>query len=286
MLRAAAALLIALTCAASAQVPTTGAGAGAQASGAACSQYTTFIARTSGTSATEQAAYQTMICGMVTDGTWSLFDALYIFATNSTTTAGLNLVSTNYTATVHGTLTFSADHGWTGNGSTGYIDTGLSATAGGINFSQNSASGLIYDLTSATSTDNQCQLGQDAGTNFDLVLCNIFASGPSLRYSVATTASPVNNISNANSQGSYLVNRTSSSTEVVYKNGSLLSTNSQTSGALSNDNFYVFNTNGDSFFTSHQLSAAGIGGGLTSTQITNVQSRLNAYMTALGINVY
>ena len=78
-----------------------------------CSQATTFIARTSGLSGTESAAYTAMICGMVTDGTWTLFDALYIFATNTTTSANLNLVSTNYNITVGVAPTFSADHGYT-----------------------------------------------------------------------------------------------------------------------------------------------------------------------------
>ena len=64
--------------------------------GGGCSAATTFLARTSGLSGTETTAYTTMICGMITDGTWSLFDGLYVFATNTKTTAKLNLVSTSY----------------------------------------------------------------------------------------------------------------------------------------------------------------------------------------------
>src|SRR5208283_4790005 len=98
-----------------------------------CGQANAFIARTSGLSATENAAYTAMICGMVTDGTWSLLDALYIFATNNTTTAALSLVSSTYNGTVTGTLTFSADNGWTGNGSTGYLSTNLTPSSAGGN---------------------------------------------------------------------------------------------------------------------------------------------------------
>src|SRR5208282_4996530 len=72
-----------------------------------CAQATAFIARTSGLSTTEKNAYTAMICGMVTDGTWSLLDVLYIFATNNTTTAALNLVSSSFNGTVTGSMSFS-----------------------------------------------------------------------------------------------------------------------------------------------------------------------------------
>src|SRR4051812_42354 len=58
-----------------------------------CAASTTFLARTSGLNGTHTNAYNALICGMVADGTWcgSLFDAIYIFATQDSTTALLNL---------------------------------------------------------------------------------------------------------------------------------------------------------------------------------------------------
>ena len=53
-------------------------------------QTTAFLARTSGLSGPETSAYTRMINGMVADGTWALLDALYVFATNNTTTANLD----------------------------------------------------------------------------------------------------------------------------------------------------------------------------------------------------
>jgi len=47
--------------------------------GADAAATTAFLARTSGLSGTETAAYMALINGMVTDGTWALMDArLYI----------------------------------------------------------------------------------------------------------------------------------------------------------------------------------------------------------------
>jgi hypothetical protein len=261
------------------------AGGGGGGGGGPCSQYTTFIARTSGTSGTEQAAYQAMICGMVTDGTWTLLDVLYIFATNTTTTAALNLVSTSYTATVHGTLTFSADHGWTGDGSTGYLDSGFIPVA--TNFSQNSASAGVYDLTSRASQDGSVALGEDQN-NFDLLIGPLsIAGGGGFSYSIAGT--PQNGNANANAQGSYLVSRTAAASEFAFKNGSSIHTATDSSTTLTTIwNFYVFatNTGSPAGFTTDQLSAAWWGAGMTTTQAGQVQSRINAYMTGLGINVY
>jgi hypothetical protein len=42
------------------------------------------------------SAVTTMVCGMVSDGTWSLLDALYVFAINSTANATLNWKSTSF----------------------------------------------------------------------------------------------------------------------------------------------------------------------------------------------
>src|SRR5208283_3321474 len=97
-----------------------------------------------------------------TDGTWSLLDALYIFATNTTTTAALNLVSSSFTGTVNGTLTFSADNGWTGDGSTGYFGTNFIPSIALGNCKLNSCSMGIYDLTSNTGAQT-CQLGAYGG---------------------------------------------------------------------------------------------------------------------------
>jgi hypothetical protein len=52
-------------------------------------QTTAFLARTSGLSGTETLAYKALINGLVADGVWSLLDALWIFATNTTLTASI-----------------------------------------------------------------------------------------------------------------------------------------------------------------------------------------------------
>jgi hypothetical protein len=127
--------------------------------GGGCSQATAFLARTSGLSGTQSTAYTTMICGMVTDGTFSLFDGLYVFATNTTTTAGLNLVSTSFTLTSNGSCTFTANAGYTGDAASCYQDPGFVPSSAAGNMTQNSAHIAVCDLTNRTSHNGSIQLG-------------------------------------------------------------------------------------------------------------------------------
>src|SRR5882672_2331491 len=103
-------------------------------------QTTAFLARTSGLSGTETAAYKVLINGLVADGVFSLLDALYIFATNTTTTANLNLISTSFGLTGATPPTFTVDQGYTGNGTTQFLDTGYVSSTAGLNLTQNNAS--------------------------------------------------------------------------------------------------------------------------------------------------
>jgi hypothetical protein len=70
------------------------------------------------------SAVTAAVCGMVVDGTWPLLDALYVFAINSTANANLNWVSSSSGATKVGSVSFSANNGYTGDESTGYFTTG------------------------------------------------------------------------------------------------------------------------------------------------------------------
>jgi hypothetical protein len=279
-----------LVSAAVAQVPMTGAGLGAPSSGGftpSCSQSSTFLARTSGLNLTEETAYDTMICGMVTDGTWcgTTIDALYIFATNTTTTANLNLCSSSYALTSHGTISFSADHGYTGNGTTGYLDTGFNASTAGGNFTLNSGHVGAYVLTSRSSNQNYFEVGSSDKVSSATSIQPL--AGGDVFASVNDGGSNV--VTNSNAQGLWIGSRTGSVTQTIYKNGSSFGTPNNASVSVNNLNFYISARNGAGTaddFSTDQLSAVFFGAGLNATKAGNISSRINAFMTALGINVY
>jgi hypothetical protein len=248
-------------------------------------QASAFLARTSGLSPLETAAYVNLINGLVSDGLWSLLDVLYIFATNTQTTALLNLVSTSYAGTAHGTVNFTADQGYTGDGSTFYIDTGWKST-NGPNFVQNSAAFGCYILITGGATE--VAMGQSVSW-YDVLFYPQQTLG-NLGASITSTSPGALAAVNASDVGQWSVLRTGASSSAVYKNGSAtpFATSADGSKAPSANNLFIFalNNGSPSNFYGGQIAAAWTGGGMTQANTLAVQSHINDYMGALGIQVY
>ena len=245
-----------------------------------CSQSSAFLARATGITLTaDKTNYDTLICGMVTDGTFAKMDALYIFAAPDQTTALLNLVQNSFSGTTSGTVNFSAHVGFTGDASTFKVNTGFTpSTATSPNFTLNSASFGLYNLTSNT-TENDTPMGainsQPSRLNFQPVFsheaCQV--NGGSLL-----------NFGGGNSQG-FWVCTTTGTTVGGSLNGAAPTTAASTPTGVDNSAFSIFGVT-SAAFTSDQFSAAFLGGSLTNTDIANVSSRINTFMTAYGINVF
>jgi hypothetical protein len=266
-----------------------GAGGGGGGGGGVCSQATTFLARTSGLSGTETTAYQTMICGMVTDGTWPLLDALYIFATNTTTTANLNLINTSFTITPQNSPTFTADAGYTGNGTSSWLNTNLAGAQ--TNYNLNSGSIGIAIPTNDTSSVSTIDMGA-----IDVSINSVFlAANFTLKYAYGLNdGGTVTGTASATSRGLWAVSRTSSGSVSFYQNGSstavsttsVASTSVPTSGVPMGILARAQSPTTAQTFSARQVSAAWVGAGLTGAQFASISARINAYLAALGVNVY
>lgn len=248
--------------------------------GGACSQATTFLARTSGLSGTQTSAYTALICGMVTDGTWSVMDGLYVFATASTATANLNLVSTSYGLTQHGTVTFLANNGYTGDGLSGYFTTGFTPSTAGGNQTANSASIGVCDLSSrANDGSGAYVIGGVATIQTSIVVGYTGVSGAGF-----TLNNTGGSITASFALGSWIASIVSSTQGYMAQAGSSLSFTA-VSPQLADASLYILavNVSGTpSYFSSDALGYAFFGGGLTPTQITAVYSRLHIYLSAVG----
>lgn len=268
-----------------------GAGKGVVSGGftASCTESTNFLARTSGLDTTHKTNYDTLICGLVTDGNFSKLDVLYILATDTRTNAVLNLVQNNFNATENGTVSFSADHGYTGDGSTFFLDSGFNPnTASSPKYVLNSASIGVYILSNITT-------GLSAG--YGIGASNV-GEAKFDAFFFSTIIWDVNNVTTANpasttSQGQWIATRTASNAAALYRNSSTTAfdTSSTNSTAVPQNTFYVFGTNATSSHTlslpsAAQMSAAIIGSALSNTEQASVANRINTYMTSYGINVY
>lgn len=259
--------------------------------GGACSEYTTWIARTSGTSGTEQTAYQNMICNyLVPNGVWcgTVVDAIYILATNNTTTANLNLCSSSFTLTPVNSPTFTADQGYTGNGSNMMLTTGLTCNGSGVLCdNQASASFMVYDLTNRTTNNNIIAVGDTNGLGiFD------YCAPMAVNANYGTFGSSASAISVAETSAKMLLACTLNTTTVsLYKNGNttaiasgsvVLAANSDSSVGI-----LAVNNGGSAFLpTTDQISAVVIGRGLSATEMGHIADGINCYMITIGINIY
>lgn len=260
------------------------------AAGAPLSPSAAFLARTSGLDGTHVTAYTNLIDGLVTDGVWTKLDFLHIYATQDSTTAKLNLVSTSYTVSVGVSSVFTADRGYTGqdNSTSAYIDTTFNpSTASSPNYVQNSAHISAWSVTNITNSDYPIMGAQNAG-------------GPTLhiypKYDADNKAyfrindnNSLAGVSNADSSGHYICNRSSSSAVQGYRNGSsILSSGSDTSNGVPSVNIYSIANHTDSggqnvFGSSFQQACDSCGSSLNSTDAGNLYTRLRTYMTAVGV---
>ena len=253
------------------------------ASVSGCPTSATFLARTSGLSGTQTTAYQNLICGMVTDGTWALMDIFYVFATNTTTTANLNLVSSSFGLTQVGTETFTANAGYAGDGTTGYFTTGYNSTTAGGNFTQNLASLGECTLTNRTAGANLSAGGVQNSSTF--VAAYITAENTSGNFEAPLNDSNYPVFSNFQAQGSDVASRTVSTAIAQYINGSLVASPTDASATPVNLAMFVgaINSGGTPIaFNTDQLAYFFAGGGLTATQVGNVYSRLHTFLVAVG----
>ncbi len=249
-------------------------------------QTTAFLARTSGLSGAEIAAYKNLINGLVSDGVFSLLDALYIFATNTTTTANLNLISTSFGLTGATPPTFIADQGYTGNGTTQFLDTGFIPSSSGVAYTLNNASVGVYDLTNVAGGTSHNTIGANDGNQV------FIANNQNASQTFFGVNDSFPSVTGPNTtQGFWVATRTSSSVQAVYRNGNTtaLGTDATASSALPTVSIYIMAKNqsgSGTAFSNNQLSAAFIGGGLSAAQQQLISNRINAYMTAFAINVY
>lgn len=272
--------------------------------GGGCATSVTFLARTSGLNGTETGAYQGLICGLVTDGVitgnlgttgcGSKLDGLYVFATNTTTTALLNLCGTAYGLTSNGTLTFTADQGYTTNGATGsFLATGYNLSSRGAsscgngaatcNFAITSGTLASYGLTSRTTTQAWSPMGAYDGTNITQMFP--YLSGASNTINALTGLAET--LTNAN--GMSILTRTGVTTTNFYHyNGSALPTTTASgisANTIPNATLSILgrNNSGSTDVNTQDLIAfAAFGGGLSLSDSTALATRMNAFLLANG----
>lgn len=257
--------------------------------GGTSTAYANFQARASlgGSDATN---YGILLDGLTTDGlfnvdgTSSKLDALYILAAPDSATALLNLVQNAYNLTTGGSgNTFTANRGYATT--LGYLDTNFNpSTAVSANFQLQDAHYSAWIRTNAGAAGNTSGVmgaANGSGGQNNVMFIPFTGSSAYFRCNGSTQGSPVTISSNT---GHFLANRTGASAEFGYLDAVDQSVAAvAAAGSFLNATFLLVGWNsGGHSFTQGQVSAGTIGAGLTSGQVTALQSRLATFMSAVG----
>lgn len=237
--------------------------------------WTAVVVANGGTvSAARKTLVDNLIVGLKADGVWTKLDRLWLHAAENAPSALTDLV-TNTLATTVNSPTFTTDRGYTGNGSTQYINLHYNQSTNGVNFTTNSASGFLYQRTQDTAafhitfgSYNACVMIM--GNGGALQACNIVDGSFS-------TITPANGI--------VVLSRTGASVRNFYNNGSNVLSDTQAAAGSLNADMYILG-DGSVGYSSAQVASCGFGGGLSSTEQASLSTRINTYMTAIGANVY
>lgn len=255
---------------------------GAMASGASspyiAESVAYFAAMSSAPDATRKTALNTLIAALKTAGVWAKLDALYIMAAHDAQAARVNALDPASVATVNGTLTFTTDRGYAGNGSTGYLNTGWNpTTASSPKYTQNSAHMGVWNRTVSGN-------GTDVGiTNYALIRSNYFGTARTYTNQNGVIDIPAGGV------GHFLWTRRTSTSVEGYKNATSGVTSGFGSSAIINAPFLIAAANSHTTggvtaadFSGNQLPFVHWGAQLSAGEITALYNALDTYKTAVG----
>lgn len=220
----------------------------------------------------------TLVSALKTASVWDRLDWLYVTAAADSQAARINWKDPgSFTLTPSVTSpTFAADRGYTGNGTSMYLNTGWKASVNGVNFTQNDSSLWVWSRTNVASS------ASIVGA-FSTPIANIVPRHLSLGFLSHLNVANGNylNLATTDSSGLSGSQRTSSTAVELLKNGVSVATGSKTSNGLPTVDMWIGGGN-PGHFSPLQVSFAAGGGALTAPQALALYNAVLAYLQAIG----
>lgn len=220
-------------------------------------------------SAGQQAKQNTLMAALISSSVFAKVDVLFVFANDgSKEFACINWKNpSGAKASLIASPTFTSNAGFTGNGTSSYIDTNYSPVGAG-NYLQNNASRYAYLKTAIANKiiDGVDLSGANSMTTFSGVVNRINQSG-------ANTAGTID----LSGVGMKSIHRTSS-TVVTGFNDTTQTNTTATSTGYSNMNQFILRSN--AVYSNHQVSFYAMGASMVSENSALV-SAFSTYLTSL-----
>jgi len=226
-------------------------------------------------STTEKQAVNQLVLDLKANSLWTPMKAIYPMVGASAAACAQNLKSSSFTGTFTSGWTF-ASTGITPNGTSAYMNTTFNPNTSISDI--NSAHLSIY---SRTTTGND---GVDIGVStpawdIEIIYTSFYAGMMDGNYL---------NTANSDAKGLWTNSRISSSNVVAYRNGSTFVSGTNAPVTKPNCNVYIGARSDASiplFFTDRQYAFASIGEGLTSGNVSNLYTAVQAFQTTLSRQV-
>lgn len=225
---------------------------------------------------TRMVQINTLIGSLISGGVWTKFDAFYMLAAADAQSSLLNWASTSYNLTAVNSPAFVADRGYTGDGSTSYLDTNFNpTTAVGAKFVQDSAHNGIW---SRTNLNNAGASSNDAGALNSQIARQAAVSGNALGRANTSTGIL---IGAGAYPGHICWSRTAAAVWEGYAQGVDSGGGTDASAAMTNANMRLLSYNGAAFGV-NQLAVGHIGSGLSAAEVSALFTAVRAYLQAIG----
>jgi hypothetical protein len=230
------------------------------------------------------SAVNTFIRQCKADGNWTLLDRFWLFAQDVQANAKVSIPNpTSTQITEVNAPAWSANNGYTSNGTTSYLNSNYNPSTNGVNYVQNSGS-IHLKIQTNTASGVQVEMGVGDMANVNpgtWIWSRAFTNLSGLRINGNTTLTAAN----ADASGFYQSIRNASNARALYMNGVLLSSDAAASTGLPNGNIYIgcvlgTNTGQPVNFSDRQISLAGIGSG--AMDVVKFYNAISALATSIG----
>lgn len=209
-------------------------------------------------------------------GVWTHLVGAWCFAAHSEAAARVNIVSPGmFDIVPAGAVvpTHQVDRGYTGNGASGYLDSGINPTTVGGVIGQNSIAFGLRSLTSGASDAFDVATG-------DNIWMRTRSAGGQFSVRAGDDGSPQLAVANAEGIGHFAAVRSGSSARASYKDGAAVAADSEPSTTPTSSPITFLRRSGT--YSSRQLASGFVGGALPAEKIAALAAADFAYAQAVG----
>lgn len=239
-----------------------------------------FAAMTSQPDDTRKGLINTLVAGLKADGVWPRLDWLCLFASHDAQSSCVNLINPAKSAAPTNSPAFTADRGFSGDGSTSYVIFSEVMNAVGNLAVLDDASFFSYcNLQGAGVAGSGYHFSQ-ATSSFRAAITATSSGNDNFRVN-DTTSSTLR--ASTSRTGFRAGSRNSSSSKKGYYNGTLVADLTLTSTNMAGLAAQILRS-GTNSYSQDRIAASGWGASLSDTQMAALHTRLHTYLTSIGAN--